>query len=201
MPDALDAGFSEAEQNGLPPVGLCVILLRTQTGQEAAELVEMLKTLRHRRVVGLLVDGNEAAAGRTGPSFADALRRVGDTCLKKTVHAGESRGAEGFGDAIELLQADRIDHGFRAIEDATVVELLAHRQSPIGVCPTSNIVLNVFPSMDVHPLERLRQSGVLLSTNTDDPSLLETDLVQECGLSAKQFGWSENTVRLILRQR
>jgi adenosine deaminase len=121
MIDAIDAGLAAAEQDGLPPVGLCISLLRTQTPEAAAELVDTLVALRHPRVVALSIDGNEAAAGRTGPRFAQAFRRAGAAGLRRTVHAGESSGPEGVRDAIELLGADRIDHGVRAIEDAALV--------------------------------------------------------------------------------
>ena len=123
MLDAIHAGFSAAEQDGLPGVGLCVSLLRTQSANEAIELVDTLITLRHPRVVALSVDGNEATAGRTGPRFADAFRKAGSAGLRRTVHAGESSGADGVRDAVELLGADRIDHGVRAIEDPAVVAL------------------------------------------------------------------------------
>ncbi len=108
------------------------------------------------RVVALSIDGNEAAAGRTGPRFAEAFRKAGSAGLKRTVHAGESSGPEGVRDAIELLGADRIDHGVRAIEDESVVALLAARGIPLGVCPTSNLVLKVYPSMEDHSINRLK---------------------------------------------
>ena len=59
--DAIDAGLAEAEQDGLPPVGLCVSLLRTLSASAAAELVDALIALRHPRVVAFSTDGNEAA--------------------------------------------------------------------------------------------------------------------------------------------
>ena len=74
MLDAIDAGFKAAEQDGLPSVGLCVSLLRTQSADAAIELVDTLVAMRHPRVVALSVDGNEATAGRTGPRFAPAFR-------------------------------------------------------------------------------------------------------------------------------
>ena len=55
MLDALDAGLRSAEEAGLPPVGLCVSLLRTQTAAQATELVEDLLRWRHPRVVALSV--------------------------------------------------------------------------------------------------------------------------------------------------
>ncbi|WP_407926628.1 adenosine deaminase family protein, partial [Caenimonas soli] len=116
--------------------------------------------------MALSIDGNEAAAGRTGPRFAEAFRRAGGAGLRRTVHAGESSGPEGVRDAIELLGADRIDHGVRAIEDPGLVELLVDRQIPLGICPTSNLTLGVYPSIEDHPIDRLRRAGVAVSINT-----------------------------------
>jgi adenosine deaminase len=193
--EALDSGFASAERDGLPPVGLCVSLLRTQTAHEAAALVEDLIDWRLPRVVALSVDGNEAAAGRTGPRFAEAFRKAGEAGLKRTVHAGESSGPEGVRDAIELLGADRIDHGVRAIEDESVIELLAERGIPLGICPTSNLILGIYSSMEVHPIDRLRRAGVSVSINTDDPSLLGTNLPREYEIARVAFGWSDEIIR------
>lgn len=199
MVDAIDAGFSAAEHDGMPPVGLCVSLLRTQSAQAAAELVDALVALRHPRVVALSIDGNEAAAGRTGPRFAEAFRRAGAAGLKRTVHAGESSGPEGVRDAIELLGADRIDHGVRAIEDPELVALLADRQIPLGICPTSNLKLGVYPAIEEHPIDRLRSAGVAVSINTDDPVLLGASLVGEYALCRDAFGWGDEELRALAR--
>ncbi|MEY4736730.1 MAG: adenosine deaminase [Pseudomonadota bacterium] len=199
MLEAIDAGFKAAEQDGLPTVGLCVSLLRTQSADAATELVESLIAMRHPRVVALSVDGNEATAGRTGPRFADAFRRAGAAGLRRTVHAGESSGPEGVWDAVQLLGADRIDHGVRAIEDAALVQMLADRQIPLGVCPTSNLVLGVYPSIQKHPIERLRAAGVRVSVNTDDPALLGASLVGEYALCRQAFGWTDEVTRGVAR--
>ncbi len=199
MIDAIDAGFTAAEQDGLPPVGLCVSLLRTQSSNAAAELVELLVSLRHPRIVALSIDGNEAAAGRTGPRFAQAFQRAGAAGLRRTVHAGESSGPEGVRDAIELLGADRIDHGVRAIEDPELVALLADRRIPLGICPTSNLTLGVYATIDDHPIDRLRRAGVGVSINTDDPALLGVSLEGEYALCSHAFGWSDEVLRALAR--
>ena len=199
MLDAMNAGFKAAEQEGLPSAGLCISLLRTQSADAAAELVDTLVTLRHPRVVALSVDGNEATAGRTGPRFAEAFRRAGAAGLRRTVHAGESSGPEGVWDAVELLGADRIDHGVRAIEDPALVTMLVDRQIPLGICPTSNIALGVYPSIHDHPIERLRCAGVRVSVNTDDPALLGASLVGEYQLCADTFAWTHDVQRAIAR--
>jgi adenosine deaminase len=197
--DALDAGFKSAEQDGLPSAALCISLLRTQSADEAIELVELLAALRHPRIVALSIDGNEATAGRTGPRFADAFRRAGAAGLKRTVHAGESSGPEGVRDAVELLDADRIDHGVRAIDDPAVVELLVERRIPLGVCPSSNVTLGLYPTLAAHPIDRLRRAGVPVSINTDDPALLGVTLAGEYESCTKVFDWSADDVRAIAR--
>jgi adenosine deaminase len=196
---ALDDGFSAAEQDGLPPVGLCVSLLRTQSAAQAVELVEVLVQMRHPRVVALSIDGNEALAGRTGPRFAEAFRRAGAHGLKRTVHAGESSGPEGIRDAIELLGADRIDHGVRAIEDPALMTLLAERQIALGICPGSNLALGVYPSMVEHPIDRLRMAGVPVSVNTDDPALFGTSLVQEYAACIQAYCWDDTVTSVLAR--
>jgi len=199
MIDAIDSGLTAAEQDGLPSVGLCISLLRTQSSDAAAELVDSLVALRHPRVVALSIDGNEAAAGRTGPRFAQAFKRAGAAGLQRTVHAGESSGPEGVRDAIELLGADRIDHGVRAIEDANLVSLLADRRIPLGICPTSNLTLGVYATIEDHPIDRLRRAGVVVSINTDDPALLGASLEGEYALCSEAFGWSDEDLRGLAR--
>ena len=115
------------------------------------------------------------------------------------MHAGESSGPEGVRDAIELLGADRIDHGVRAIEDPELVALLADRRIPLGVCPTSNLKLSVYAAIDAHPIDRLRRAGVAVSLNTDDPVLLGVSLEGEYALCSQAFGWSDEDLRALAR--
>jgi adenosine deaminase len=199
MIDGIDAGLIAAEQDGLPPVSLCISIMRTQSSDAAVELVDALVALRHRRVVALSIDGNEATAGRTSPRFAEAFKRAGAAGLRRTVHAGESSGPEGVRDAIELLGADRIDHGVRAIEDANLVRLLADRGIPLGICPTSNLKLGVYAAIEDHPIDRLRRAGVVVSINTDDPALLGANLEGEYALCRDAFGWSDEDLRALAR--
>ena len=194
---ALDKGFTEAETDGLPPVGLCISVLRMQTAAEALQLVEDLVALAHPRVVALSIDGNEALSGRTGSRFADAFQLAGRAGLKRTVHAGESSGPEGVRDAIDLLGADRLDHGVRAIEDPALVEELVERRIPLDICPSSNLTLGVFPSWQDHPLDDLRKAGVRVSLNSDDPGFLGVDLAGEYERSAAAFGWSDDIIRSV----
>lgn len=114
--------------------------------------------------------------------------------LRCTPHAGELMGPRMVRSAIETLGADRIAHGVRAIEDELLVRTLAARQIALDVCPTSNVQLGVYPSMDQHPLRRLHDSGVPVTVNSDDPALFNTTLADEYALLATAFGFNESDV-------
>jgi adenosine deaminase len=197
--DALDAGFRDAAADGLPAVGVCVSLKRTQSASEALDLVERVNAMRHPRVVALSIDGNEATAGSTGPRFAAAFSRARAAGLHCCAHAGESSGPEGVLDAIEHLGAERIDHGVRAVEDPALVRRLATLGVPLDVCPTSNVRLGVAPSLAEHPIDALRRAGVRVSLNTDDPVLFGSTVDGEYRACVEAFGWTRADAGAVAR--
>ena len=145
--------------------------------------------------------GGVVALGLGGPEvgfppelFTDAFRQAREHGLHSNPHAGETVGPESIWGAIRSLQAERLGHGVRAVEDPDLVAYLAGRQIPLEICPTSNVRLGVYESYAAHPLRRLLQAGVCVTINSDDPALFETTLndeyvhaVQDCGLSLDQL--------------
>lgn len=195
----LDRGFAAGETDHGVTAVLCFSLKRTQPPDESVELVDWLLGRRPDRVVALSVDGNEAAAGRTGERFAPLFARARDAGLHTCAHAGESSGPEGVRDAVELLGAERVDHGVRAVEDRGLVRDLAARGVPLDVCPTSNVRLGVVASLDAHPIDRLRRAGVRVSVNTDDPLLFGTSVAEEYTKCAEAFGWDRSVLGEVAR--
>ncbi len=58
------------------------------------------------------------------------------------------------------------------------------------MCPTSNVVIaNAYPSVARHPLPALREAGVLVTVNTDDPALTDLDLAREYATCAAAWNW------------
>lgn len=192
--DALAAGLDEAEQDGLSDAGLCVSLLRQQSSAEGAEIARLLAKDRPRRVVALSVDGDERTMSRSGARFAEAFTIAKDAGLGRTVHAGESSGAESVRDAVELLHAQRIDHGIRSVEDPALLERLRDERISLGVCPRSNTTLGVAESLETHPLRQLLDAGVPVTINTDDPAPLRITLESEWAAVARTFGWDRARV-------
>jgi len=120
--------------------------------------------------------------------FAPYFERARAAGLHSTIHAGETKGPESVWDASRALDAERIGHGVRAIEDPALVAYLVAHGIPLEVCPTSNVRLGVYPSVAAHPLLRLHAAGVTLTINSDDPPLFNTTIDDEAALLADPFG-------------
>lgn len=122
--------------------------------------------------------------------FTEHFRKVRDAGLGVTIHAGEADGPHSVRAAIEELGADRIGHGFRAIEDPGLVELLAERQIGLEICLTSNLQIGAVESYAAHPAKRLLDAGVCLNLNTDDPGISGIDLPHEYNVAAPAAGFT-----------
>ncbi len=147
-------------------------------------------------VVALGLGGYEH--GYPPEQFASYFDRALSAGLHSTPHAGEGDGPASVWGALHALQAERIGHGVRAIEDDVLVTYLATHQVPLEVCPLSNICLGIYPDLAVHPLPRLYASGVPVSVNADDPPLFNASLNQNVGVLYDTFNFSLATIDEIL---
>jgi aminodeoxyfutalosine deaminase len=125
------------------------------------------------------------------PQFARA-RALG---LRSVPHAGETEGADSVRGALDALDAVRIGHGVRCLEDTELVARLRDTGTMLEVCPTSNLLLHVIDSMDDHPLPRLRDAGLRVCINSDDPGMFATDMTTELAIAHDQLGVSMSDLR------
>ena len=65
---------------------------------------------------------------------------------------------------------------------------LADESVCCDVCPTSNILLSVFPDLASHPLGRMLDAGIPCSINADDPLLFGPGLLAEYQLCRDELG-------------
>lgn len=149
-----------------------------------------------------LISGfNMAGEERMGrvADYARAFDIAREAGLGITIHAGEVCGAFSVADAVELVRPHRIGHGVRAIEDAGLVKRLADLGTVLEVCPGSNVALNVFPDFPSHPLRKLRDAGVRVTINSDDPPFFHTSLKREYELASSAFGFSDDEINAMTR--
>ncbi|HVM24818.1 MAG TPA: adenosine deaminase [Candidatus Limnocylindrales bacterium] len=155
----------------------------------AEDLVDLRRTGRADRVIGLGMDSTER--GVDPADFAPAYQVARHAGLRVTGHAGEDTGPENIAAAHAALGLERIDHGIAIVEDAELMRRMADARIPFNVCPSSNVVIaNRYASVAEHPLRDMREAGLLVTINTDDPAMTDADLGAEYRAVAEQLGFS-----------
>jgi adenosine deaminase len=137
-------------------------------------------------------------AGFPPADFAPAFGIAREAGLGLTVHAGEWAGPESVRGGL-ALGVTRIGHGVRASEDPELVRELADRGTVLEVCPTSNVVLGLYPSYEAHPLPALRDAGVAVTLGSDDPPYWNASIGGEYAVAAGHMGFDEEALREVTR--
>ncbi len=146
---------------------LIMCFLRDLPADDAMATLE--GALAHRDVIfGVGLDSAEA--GNPPRKFREVFARAIDAGFRAVAHAGEEGPPEYIWEALDLLGAQRIDHGVRCLEDRRLVQRLEADRIPLTVCPFSNVKLRVVDTLDQHPLGALLEHGLCATVNSDDPA-------------------------------
>jgi adenosine deaminase len=164
--------------------------------EPALRVAHYAAELPHPYVVGFSMAGDEE--NFPPAAYAQAFEIAAAAGLGCTVHAGEWAGPESVREGL-TLPVSRIGHGVRSIEDPALVEELAARGTVLEVCPTSNVVLGIYPTYDEHPLPRLRDAGVRVTLGSDDPPYFGATIGGEYALCAEHYDLDDEALRGITR--
>ena len=136
---------------------------------EADALATLEQALPYRDLlIGVGLDSSEL--GHPPEKFAQVFARSRALGLHVVAHAGEEGPPAYIWSALDVLQAERIDHGVQAVHDSALVQRLAAERVPLTVCPLSNLKLCVFPDLAQHNLPQLLEAGLVATINSDDPA-------------------------------
>jgi adenosine deaminase len=130
--------------------------------------------------IGVGLDSSER--GHPPQKFAQAFARARALGLHLVAHAGEEGPPAYIESALDVLHVERLDHGVRTLESASLTARLARERVPLTVCPLSNVKLRVFDTLAAHNLPALLSAGLAATVNSDDPAYfggyLNDNLVQ-----------------------
>jgi adenosine deaminase len=158
--------LAEARQLGITS-HLIMCFLRDLPVDDAMATLE--QALAHRDViVGVGLDSAEA--DNPPRKFQDVFERAIGAGFRAVAHAGEEGPADYIWQALDLLGAERIDHGVRCLEDRRLVQRLEADRVPLTVCPFSNVKLRVVDTLEQHPLAKMLEHGLCATVNSDDPA-------------------------------
>ena len=146
---------------------LILCFLRHLSEREAFETLEAALPWRDA-FIGVGLDSSEL--GHPPEKFARVFARCRELGLHIVAHAGEEGPPAYIWGALDVLRAERIDHGVQAAHDAALMFRLAADRVPLTVCPLSNQKLRVFPDLADHNLKALLDAGLMATVNSDDPA-------------------------------
>jgi adenosine deaminase len=187
----------ESASRAAKEFGLRVRLIASVNRHESVELAEQVAWLAAARIprgmLGLDLAGNEAEFSAV--PFLGVFKEAHQAGLKLTVHAGEWAGAANVQEAVETLNADRIGHGVRVIEDPNVVALARERGVTFEVCVTSNYQTGVVNSLQEHPIMKMLDAGLNVALGTDDPSISRITLTDEYRRICEDLGMANSLLK------
>ena len=165
--DGLHRAIADARETLNVRAQLILCFLRDLPEDDALATLE--QALPHRdRILGVGLDSAER--GHPPEKFVRVFARARTAGFHAVAHAGEEGPAAYIVQALDLLNAERIDHGVRCLEDPELVARLARDRIPLTVCPLSNARLGVVSDIARHPLPELIERGLFVTLNSDDPA-------------------------------
>lgn len=195
--DAIVAALRAGERD-LGIVGRLIPSIdREASAADAVEMVAWMTQHRAPETIGLGIDYRETE--RPPELFWKAYRMAGRAGFKLTAHAGE------FGcpwqnveTALDLLEVDRIDHGYTVLDNPALARRCAERGILFTVVPTNSYYLRTLPPEEWaarHPIRFMAGAGLRIHPNTDDPTLHLTTPTRSWRMMIEDFGYTLDDLR------
>ena len=194
--DAVNRARAWGERELGVRMGVIVDIPRERSAESALTVAQFVVDRYGDGIIAQGLGGPEI--GNPPSKFRRAFETIQAAGIPCVIHAGETDGPKSIWNAIEIAHPVRIGHGVRCIEDPKLMDYLKDSQLPLEVCPTSNICLGVFRSLQEHSLPRLLAHGLRVTLNSDDPPLFNTTLTDEFLVSSTHFGWDALLVKRLL---
>jgi adenosine deaminase len=164
-------GITRALKDGEKKLGisskLIMCFLRHLPEKDALKTLEQALPYKDQ-IYGVGLDSSEK--GHPPSKFKKVFKKAKKQGLKLVAHAGEEGPPEYVWEAIDTINVNRVDHGNRSLEDKKLVKRLVKDETPLTVCPLSNLKLCVVKDMTKHPLKQMLELGLKATINSDDPA-------------------------------
>jgi adenosine deaminase len=192
----LDAAADAALRTGIG-IGVVVAANRTRHPLDARTLARLAAQYAGRGVVGFGLS-NDERRGRA-EDFERAFRIARTAGLLSVPHGGELAGPDSVRSCLDHLDARRVGHGVRSVEDPDLVKRIADAGTTLEVCPTSNVALGVFARPVDVPLRTLLDAGVSVALGADDPLLFGARLAAQYDLARDAAGLGDEALAELAR--
>ncbi|XP_056588815.1 adenosine deaminase [Triplophysa dalaica] len=184
-------GFSEGEKAFKTKVRSILCCMRHEPSW-SMDVIELCKKYRNDGVVGIDLAGDESLNCESKPDHKKAFEEAVKSDVHRTVHAGEVGPPSVVKEAVDVLKAERIGHGYHTIEDEALYKKLLKDNMHFEMCPVSSKLTGACdPDFTKHPLIRFKQDKANYSLNTDDPMIFNSTLNSDYQVAQKYMGFTE----------
>jgi adenosine deaminase len=189
-------GFASARAAYADRISSALIMcfLRHLSEDDALDTLDQAEPFLDQ-IIAIGLDSSEV--GHPPEKFVRAYKKARSMGLRAVAHAGEEGPPDYIWASLDLLGAERIDHGVRCLDDPNLVKRLAEEQIPLTVCPMSNVRLKVVDRMEDHPLTRMLEAGLKVSINSDDPAYFGGYIADNYRNAATALGLSKQDLKRI----
>jgi len=174
----LDAGAKAISTHDKREIRFIIDVSRSYGPENAMINLDHTLGAKKPSILGIGLGGSEIQ----GPAeeYTAVSEKAIANGLHVVAHAGEDVGPASIWNTLKYLKPERIGHGISAIQDKKLMDYLEEKQIPLEVCPTSNIFTGRYVSSYAdHPIREFYDHGMMVTVNTDDPTIFGVELNRE----------------------
>ncbi|WP_396667243.1 adenosine deaminase [Microbacterium sp. R86528] len=193
--DAMTDGLTQAKRDFGVGFRIVAAINRSLPPATAVEMVRTVIAHPRDAVVGIGQDDLTPELTEDPLRFREAYALAERHGLRRSAHAGETMNAsaQNVVDAVEVLNVDRVDHGYRVVDDAVALEKVAASGVAFTCTPHSTDMLSSWQFTPDHRIAQMIRAGLPVTFATDDAVFFKTDIGKEytVALPAMGFGGDE----------
>jgi adenosine deaminase len=190
--DAMVDGLARAEREFGVGYRIVAAINRSLPPEVAVAMVETVVAHAHPAVVGIGQDYLTPELTEDPLRFRAAYELAGRHGLRRSAHVGETTAAspQNVLDAIQTLGVDRIDHGYRVVDDPDVLAAAVASGVAFTCTPHSTQMLSAWHFTPDHRIARMIRAGLTVTLSTDDAVFFRTDIGLEYTAALPAMGLS-----------
>ena len=169
--ETIIGGIKRAQEDAEVKLGiesnLIMCFLRDMSAESAMEHLEMSLPFKDH-IIGVGLDSDEK--NNPPEKFAEVFARARAEGYKLTMHCdlNQENILEHIRECLDLINVDRIDHGYNCLEDDDLVQEIVSRGLGLTICPISNRM--VIQSLTGAEIKKMLDHGIKATINSDDPA-------------------------------
>ena len=191
--DGLIDGINAARADHGIECRLIAAINRMESPELGVAMVETVLEHRRDEVIGIGMDYAEAEF--PPERFWKAYRMAAAAGLHLTAHQAEDASPRNIETCLDLLGCERVDHGYHVVESTEIMTRCRDEGVVFTCTPVSTAWVYFEDDFDKHPLRQMREFGLKISLDCDDPPMFKTDPTKDYIVAAEHMGFTVEDFR------